>query len=49
VPIFGLGKAIRITNSECVFIALLIRHAKRMRRIVIYCLSGSAMFFHSIS
>jgi len=29
------GKVISITYSECVFIALLIRHAKRMR--VSYC------------
>ena len=29
------GKAIRITYSECVFVALVILHAKRMRRIIL--------------
>jgi hypothetical protein len=32
-----------------VFIALSTQHAKRMRRIVIYGLSGSTLFFHIIS
>ena len=30
------GKVIRITYSECVFVALVIRHAKRMRRIILF-------------
>jgi hypothetical protein len=29
------GKAIRITYSECVSVALVIQHAKRMRRIIL--------------
>jgi len=31
-----LGKEISITYSVCVFVALVIQHAKRMRRIIIY-------------
>jgi hypothetical protein len=29
------GKAISITHSECVSVALVIQHAKRMRRIIL--------------
>jgi hypothetical protein len=43
------GKAISITYSECVSVALAIQHAKRMRRIVICGLSDSTIFFHIIS
>jgi hypothetical protein len=43
------GKAIIITYSECVFIALGIQHATRMRHIVICGLPGSTVFFHFIS
>jgi hypothetical protein len=41
------GKAISIAYSECVSVALVIQHAKRMRRIVIYDLSGCTLFSHS--
>jgi hypothetical protein len=39
------GKAINITKSERVFVAVHIQQAKRMRRIVICGLSGSTKFF----
>ena len=43
------GRAINITHSECVFIALSIQHAMRVRHIVIFGVSGSTVFFHIIS
>ena len=43
------GKAISITYSECVFVALFIQHSMRMRQIIIRGLSGSTIFFHIIS
>jgi hypothetical protein len=43
------GKEITITYSKCVFVALVIQHAMRMRHIVICGPSGSTVFFHNIS
>jgi hypothetical protein len=43
------GKAVSITYSGFVFVALSIQHAMRMRHIVIYALYGSTLFFHIIS
>jgi L,D-peptidoglycan transpeptidase YkuD (ErfK/YbiS/YcfS/YnhG family) len=42
-------QTIRITYSECVFVALDIQHSMRMRHIVITGLPGSTVFFHIIS
>jgi hypothetical protein len=42
-------KAMSITYSECVFVALGINHAMRRRHIVIYGLFGSTAFSHIIS
>ena len=42
-------KAISVTYSECVFVALGIHHAKHRCHTVICGLSGSTMFFHIIS
>jgi hypothetical protein len=39
------GKAISITYSECVSVAIFIQHAMLMRRIVICGLPGSTIFF----
>jgi hypothetical protein len=40
---------INITYYECVFVALVIQHAMRMRRIVISDLSGCTIFSHIFS
>jgi hypothetical protein len=37
-----------ITHSECMFVALCIQHAMRMRHFTICGLSGSTVFFHII-
>jgi len=41
-------KAISITYSECVFLALVIQHAKRFARNLICGLSGCILFLHII-
>ena len=44
------GKAINITYSECVFVSLIIKHARFMRRIiVIRGLSDCTIFFFTLS
>ena len=43
------GKSISNIYYECVFVALGIEHAMRMRHTVTYGLSGSTVFFHVIS
>jgi hypothetical protein len=43
------AKAVSITYSECVSVALVIQHAIRIRHIVFCGLPGSAIFFHIIS
>jgi len=43
------GKAISITYSECVFLALVIQHAIQLRHIVTCDLSGSTIFLHITS
>jgi hypothetical protein len=44
------GKAISITYFECVSVALVIQHTKRMRCITFLCgLSGSSILFHIFS
>ena len=47
--IFPVKKEIRIKCSECVFVALGILHAMRVRHILICVLLGSTIFFHIIS
>ena len=43
------GKATRITDPECVFVALGTQHAMRMHHVVICGLPGSTIFSHIIS
>jgi hypothetical protein len=43
------GKAMSITHSERVLLALGIQHAMRICRIVIYDLPGSTALFHIFS
>jgi hypothetical protein len=45
----GSGKAVSVTYSECVFVALGIQHVMRERHIVICGLTCSTVLFHIIS
>jgi hypothetical protein len=44
----GSGKAISITYSECVFVALRLQFAKRMHHTAICGQPGSTVFFHIV-
>jgi hypothetical protein len=46
--IVAVGRAIFITYSECVFLPLVIQHAKRMRRIVLSSVASPALQYFSI-
>ena len=46
---FCRGKAVSNTNSECVFVVLVFKHAMCMRYFVVCSLSGSTIYFHIIS
>jgi len=44
------GKVIPVTYSECVFVALIIQHAKRMRPIILACVAcPSLQYFSTLS
>jgi hypothetical protein len=44
------GKAIRITYSECVSVALVIHHSQRMRRIILSSVSSLTLpYFSTVS
>ena len=43
------AKAISIVYSECVFVALGVRHEMRMRNIVIFGRLGTTIFFSTLS
>ena len=43
------GKAVGITYSDCVFVALGTQHAMRMRHIVICGLPRSTILFYTLS
>jgi hypothetical protein len=45
---YGRGKSISITYTECVCVALVFQHAKRMRHAVICGLSDTIIFLHII-
>jgi hypothetical protein len=43
------GKAVSVIYSECLLVALDIKRVMRMRRIIIFDLSGCTVFFYFIS
>jgi hypothetical protein len=44
------GKAISITYSECVYVALVTQHAKRMRRVILSSVACLALpYFSTLS
>ena len=43
------GEAVNVTYSECLFVVLIIQHAKYMRHIVIRGLPASTIFFRIIT
>jgi hypothetical protein len=47
--VVAVGKAASVTYSERVFVAIVIRQAMRMHRIVICGMPRSTIFFHIIS
>jgi hypothetical protein len=50
VTTVAMEKAISITYSECVSVALVIQHAKRMRRIILPCVACLAVpYFSTLS
>jgi hypothetical protein len=44
---FCRGNAVRITYSECVSVALVVQLAKRMRRVLLWCMSSLAVSYFS--
>jgi hypothetical protein len=50
ITIETVEEKLSTTYSECVSVALVIQHAKRMRSITLSCdMSGSTIIFHIIS
>jgi hypothetical protein len=46
---FCSGKAVTITYSECVFVALGVQYAKRMRMILSFVVSSTVPHFFTLS
>ena len=44
------GKAIRVIHTECVFVALFTKHAKRTRRVILSSVACPDLtYFHTLS